>query len=226
MEIIIRNSRSKKKIDIEPSIVSIDSIYYLDIANNIVNDYNAIYVKENLFFINDTVKNELDVFNLIDEGMISKIFKIFDIDDEFLSRDIKSLSYSEKVILNIIRSLKDSKYIIFDSVINKLDYIYRKKFIKFFDFLKNNDYYVFLINDEIDFYYQNADYSLVWNSKKYIFDNTYDLYNDVGELIKNKMNVPTLPYITYQAKEKYNVKLFYSKDVRDIIKDIYKHVKH
>ena len=56
------------------------------------------------------------------------------------------------------------------------------------------------------------------------YDKTEEIYSDVPTLNKYGLDVPTLSYITYKAKEEKNVKLFYSRDVRDIIKDIYKHV--
>ena len=54
--------------------------------------------------------------------------------------------------------------------------------------------------------------------------NTKDILTDVEILINNNIDVPKLPLLTYLAKIKKNIKLFYHYDVRDIIKDIYKHV--
>ena len=48
------------------------------------------------------------------------------------------------------------------------------------------------------------------------------IYPDILE--SNGIKVPTLIEITDLAKKNKNIKLFYHTDVRDIIKDIYKHV--
>ena len=43
-------------------------------------------------------------------------------------------------------------------------------------------------------------------------------------LKKNRINITKIVEFTYLAKKKKNIKIDYHKDVRDIIKDIYKHV--
>ena len=41
---------------------------------------------------------------------------------------------------------------------------------------------------------------------------------------RNKIDIPEIIEFTYLAKKQKNVKIDYHKDIRDIIKDIYKHV--
>ena len=57
-----------------------------------------------------------------------------------------------------------------------------------------------------------------------IYNSTKSLLTNIELLKKHDIEIPELPLITYLAKEKKDVKLFYHDDVRDIIKDIYKHV--
>ena len=54
--------------------------------------------------------------------------------------------------------------------------------------------------------------------------NTKEMYQKVEWLNKNKFTVPEIVLFTHKAKKKKNVKIDYHQDIRDIIKDIYKHV--
>ena len=54
--------------------------------------------------------------------------------------------------------------------------------------------------------------------------NTFDILTNVNYLKKNKIDIPDIVEITYLALKNKKVKIDYHKDIRDIIKDIYKHV--
>ena len=43
-------------------------------------------------------------------------------------------------------------------------------------------------------------------------------------LKRNKFDIPDIVMFTYKAKKDKKVKIDYHQDIRDIIKDIYKHV--
>ena len=53
---------------------------------------------------------------------------------------------------------------------------------------------------------------------------TKDIFQRVDFLSRNKINIPEIVEFTYLAKKKKNVSIDYHSDIRDIIKDIYKHV--
>ena len=57
-----------------------------------------------------------------------------------------------------------------------------------------------------------------------IDDETTKVFQDIELLEDNTFEVPKILEITYLAKNKKGIKIDYHKDVRDIIKDIYKHV--
>ena len=60
------------------------------------------------------------------------------------------------------------------------------------------------------------------NDKTRQFMEEYD--KTLKDAQEKGIDVPELPLITYLAKKEKGVKLFYHDDVRDIIKDVYKHV--
>ena len=54
--------------------------------------------------------------------------------------------------------------------------------------------------------------------------NTNDFFKDIDYLKENKIDIPDSIEFIYLVEKKKEIKLTYYKDVRDILKDIYKHV--
>jgi len=228
MEVVLDNGFKKKEVEFKSgNIISIQSNDVKNIFENLCIDYNFSCIDiNNLFFIGNTVIDELDIYSSdFDSSLLYGILEVLEYDDIFLKKKINNLSYTEKLFVNIIRILLlGNKKIIFNNVFYLIDNYNQKKLIKLLNYLKDKDYYLIISNKDVNFLYKYADYSLIWNKKFFDFDTVDNIYNNVEPLIKNKFSVPILPLITYKAKVEKNVKLFYSKDVRDIIKDIYKHV--
>ena len=225
MEIILRYKTTKKIIEIDKSIISIQSLDEI-ILNNLIKDYNVITIdNKNLFFVGDTVLNEINLFNKYPElNIIYDAIRILDLPVDFLDKKTSLLTNTEKMYLNILRNIsKIEGMILFKNIFLGFDLNNQKKIIKLINYIKNN-YIVFITSDDVNVLYKIADYSIINSSKVIRYDKTDNIYTNVQELLKLNLEVPTLSYITYKAKEDKNVKLFYSKDVRDIIKDIYKHV--
>ncbi len=229
MEIRFRNHLNiEKTIDLkEESITSLQADKKEFILKNIVDDYGAMYINNNqTYFISNRVDEELALLKIDKSNIIfNEIFNILELTDGFFDKEIDVLSNTEKIYLNLLRNTnKESNIIIFDNLFNFLDYSNRKKIKKIIELLKDKKYIVIITSSDVDDLYKMADYSIIWFKGMFEYGNTDDIYNDVSSLIKNRIKVPTLPLITYKAFTEKKVKLFYSKDVRDIIKDIYKHV--
>ena len=62
------------------------------------------------------------------------------------------------------------------------------------------------------------------NKKILLSGKTEEVYLRVNFLTKNNFEIPDIIRFTYKAKKDKKAKIGYHKDVRDIIKDIYKHV--
>jgi len=72
--------------------------------------------------------------------------------------------------------------------------------------------------------YRYTNYLIIFRNNKIIEGSTTDLFKRVDYLKRNKIVIPKIVEFTYLAKKKKNIRLEYHKDIRDIIKDIYKHV--
>ena len=53
---------------------------------------------------------------------------------------------------------------------------------------------------------------------------TKEIYKNVKFLKDNNFDIPESVIFTYNANNKKSIKLDYLQDIRDIIKDIYKHI--
>ena len=113
--------------------------------------------------------------------------------------------------------------IVFKNIFLGLDLHNQKLFTKILTYLKDK-YIVFISSDDVNTLYKLCDLSIISSKKTIKYDDTDKIYTNVKDLIKMNLDIPDLSYITYKAKEEKNIKLYYRKDVRDTIKDIYKHV--
>lgn len=225
MEIKIRSGLKSKKIDIEKCILSIQDTED-DTVNNLKEDYDVVVV-DNLddYFIGKTVIDEITLYTKYPElTIVSDVMQLLGLSSDFYNKEVKDLSRTEKVLLNLLRNVaKIDEIILFSDVYLGLDQSFKKKLKSVLNYLKAN-HLVIICSSNVNDLYDLADYSIIANKTSLKYSATDDIYTDVNTLLKFKLEVPTLSYITYKAKEEKNIKLFYSKDVRDIIKDIYKHV--
>lgn len=225
MEIKIHSSYNSKSINVDKSIITIQSDNR-EIVDNLIKEYNAICINNrNTFFLGSTVLEEIGLFNSYPElSIVSDVIKLLDLPSNFLDKKVNKLSMTEKIYLNILRNIsKLEEIIIFDNIFIGLDLNNQKKIIKLINYLKNN-YIVFITSEDVNVLYKLGDFSIISSKRTIRFDTCEKIYTNVKDLIKLKLDVPVLSYITYKAKEEKNVTLFYRKDVRDTIKDIYKHV--
>ncbi len=226
MEIKFRTKQKSKIVDIDNSILSIQTSD-TSLVNNLIEDYDVVVIdNRNDYFISDTVLNEIASYNKYPElPLVYEVLKILDLDVSFMDKEIITLSRTERYFLNLLRNIsKLNKIIFFKDIFLGSDLSVQKRLLKVINYLKSKDYIVIISSSDVDVLYKNSDYSLISNKSNIKFDTTEEIYSDVKTLMKYKLDIPTLSYITYKAKEEKNIKLFYSKDVRDIIKDIYKHV--
>ena len=222
---LVYKSRTKKVELHEGEITSLDSKYTDEIIENLSDI--TIIDNETLYFIGTTVESEIGIYNngMEDYSITLDALKELGLKNNFLTRKIDTLSFTEKIYLNILRRLSGtSKRVLFKDMYRYLDYRNQKNFKNLLNYLKEKKYIIIITGSDVDIFYKVSDYSIIWDKGIFVYDTTDNVYTSEEVLTNKNINVPALPLITYKAKEEKNVKLFYSKDVRDIIKDIYKHV--
>ena len=142
------------------------------------------------------------------------------------NRNIITLSESEKKLIQIsLALLSNPSILVFEEPFMKLDLRNQKKIMLLLQKIKDkfNKTSIFITNDS-NTLYKYAEYIVIIKNNKVISEGTKEVLEDVESLIKNQIKVPEIVEFTYKAKNKYNVKIDYHNDIRDIIKDIYKHV--
>lgn len=222
---LVYKSRTKKVELHEGEITSLDSKYTDEIIENLSDI--TIIDNEALYFIGTTVESEIGIYNngMEDYSITLDALKELGLKNNFLTRKIDTLSFTEKIYLNILRRLSGtSKRVLFKDMYRYLDYRNQKNFKNLLNYLKEKKYIIIITGSDVDIFYKVSDYSIIWDKGIFVYDTTDNVYTSEEVLTNKNINVPSLPLITYKAKKEKNVKLFYSKDVRDIIKDIYKHV--
>lgn len=161
------------------------------------------------------------------EKKIRDSLKIVELDLNLLKRNIHSLSTSEKKLLQIaISLLSNPDLIILEEPFKSLDIKNEKKVMSLLQKIK--EFYhktIVFASDDTKKLYKYTEHLIVFKNSKIIVEgNTNEVFQRVDFLRRNKISIPQIVEFTYTAKKRKKVKLDYHKDIRDIIKDIYKHV--
>lgn len=157
---------------------------------------------------------------------INKLLNELELSPDILNRVFHSLSTSEKYLINILINLVyEPSIIIFEEVMEKLDYKNTKIVKRLISKLKELGKIVILTSSDSNILQQLTEEIIIFRENKVLCSGySDDIYSNIGLLLENNVQVPYLSLLTYKAKEKKDVNLFYRKDVRDTIKDIYKSV--
>ncbi len=226
----------------------------VDIINGDNNDYdgNVIFEKSlidnnfyknnptlvatidpNPFFYTNRVEDECK-FNLdfrkyrADDvkNKITSLLNLLGLDEEILKRDINTLSRSEKYLLAIVINLiYDPEIIIFRNIFDGLDHNSRKKLITLINNLREDKKIILITSRDTNILYELTDeVVLLSGNTVYKSGATDKLFTSIELIRENVIPMPNIIKVSYLARTDKKVKLSYHKDVRDIIKDIYKHV--
>ena len=179
--------------------------------------------------IYDYMNGEIEKRNLVLKDKAKKIIdslKIVGLNKIDITRCVITLSESEKKLLQIaISLLSNPNIIVFEEPFNKLDTKSQKRLIIFFQMIKEKyNKTIIFITSNSEILYKYADYVVIIKNNKVISNGKKEIFEDVDLLTTNGVSIPEIVEFTYKAKKKYNIKIDYHNDIRDIIKDIYKHV--
>ena len=172
------------------------------------------------------MKNKNLSFNDADKKILDSL-KIVGLSQEYLNREINTLSILELKLIQIaIELLSNPNVLILKEPFNGIDLKNEKKLMNLF--LKIKEQYqktiiIASINSNLLYKY-TTEMIYIKNGEVLLEGPTNETYLRVDFLKRNKINIPEIVEFTYLAKKNKKVKIDYHKDIRDIIKDIYKHV--
>ena len=161
----------------------------------------------------------------INKKMIQSV-EMVGLKKEVLDKEINTLTTGEKKLLQIAVSIIfNPDIIIFDEPFVELDRINTKKIINLIKTLKDKyNKTVIIASNNINLLYEITDNIIVLRKGHVLLNgNTTTIYQDPNMLKDKDVELPDLVRFTLLAKKK-KIKLSYHKDIRDLIKDVYKHV--
>lgn len=161
------------------------------------------------------------------EKKIEDAIKIVGLDSSILKRGFMEISTSEKRLLQLSKTLLiNSSFIILEDPFKNLDLPTKKRIIILLQKLvEKYQKMIIILTRNAEDLFQYTNHLIIYKNKKVIAEgDPLILYQQVEELQKHKIMIPEIMEFTYQVRKK-GIKIDYYKDIRDIIKDIYKHVK-
>ena len=159
---------------------------------------------------------------------IKDSLKIVGLSETYLDKKVSKLSKIEKQWVNFsIGLFSNPDVIILNRVFHSLDITNTKKIMRLLQQLVDqyNKVVVIYTNDAEVIYKFTSNTIVIKNENILVEDLTENIFQDnIDLLLKNNIQVPKTIEFSYLVNTKKNVKLGYFRDIRDLIKDIYKKV--
>ena len=213
---------------------------YID--NNKLNNKNISFYKNKISYhtnlnkmnINLSIKDYLlSIIIMNDIKLKDNIKKIKDsliisnLKDIDINTNINDLSTSEKTLLTLsINLIYNSDLLILDDIylgldlnnINKLNVLFNR-------LIDNYNKTIIIVSSDQNRLYKYTKYMYFINDNNIVLEGkTIDTYKKINVLNKYNFKVPDSVLFINKVHKKKNIDLDYLQDIRDIMKDIYKHI--
>lgn len=228
IEIIKPKKSYEGKIKVNNQMLDKDNIQHLNKKIGIVKkEFNYTHFNNTVY---DLMNHEIKRKNIKLKNREKKIndsLIIVGLDENYLNRYLNTLSTSElKIVQLAVALLSNPDILILDDIFKFLDKNWEKKIIILLQKMKEqyNKTIIIASEDSEEIYKYTTNLIVFKNDKIIATGSTYEVMQRVDFLKKNRISIPKIVEFTYLAKRKKNINIDYHKDVRDIIKDIYKHV--
>ena len=212
MAIVFQNSKINITID-SNTIIGVMGRYYEKFISALVSD-NVFYLDKRFSI------NSKRVSTLLNN---SEYLKEFSLDNSFLDKNINELSHSELKILKYLLMLNSNKTIIvIDEPFQDLDYSNKKKITLLLNKLIKQNKTIIISSIDSNIIYSLCKKVLFINSSDHYYGNI-DSFKDKKLLKKYQIEMPNIMKFIELAESK-KIKLKYSQDIRELIKDVYRNV--
>ena len=159
---------------------------------------------------------------------ISDSLRIVGLSDTYLDKKISRLSKVEQQWINFsIGLFSNPDIILLSHVFHSMDIKNTKKIMRLIQQLAEQYHKIVLIyTNNAEVIYKYTDYTIVISKEKVLVEDTTEniFQNNYEVLLENNIEIPKAIEFSHLVNSKKNIKLGYFKDVRDLIKDIYKKV--
>ena len=193
---------------------------------SIVNTYKPISIlKTVLEYMNFIITTENLKMKNPNKKIIDSL-KIVGLNEKYLFRELNTLSKSEKELIQIATALlSNPEMLVLTEQFSSLDLKNQKKIYMLLLRLKEQYHKtIIILSTDTNILYKYCTRAVIIKNDKVITGPIKDVYSKVETLRRSKIRVPDIVEFTYQARKQKKAKIDYHKDIRDIIKDIYKHI--
>ncbi len=185
-------------------------------------------------FFNSTVKKEIGFamtyfqykVKEIDKRVVDAL-KMVGLDESYLDRNPFYLSNGEKRKIAIASILVfNPQVIILDEPTVGLDYHGKKMLIKNIRMLRDKyNKTIIICTHDVDMLYPLVDNIIVLNKGQVLLEgNREEVFNQTSVLAANNIKIPRIVEFINKVNNKKGIKLPSRTDIKDLIKDIYRHV--
>ena len=216
MAIALQNNKYNLVID-SKMIIGVTGDYELFLSS-LTSD--LVYFLDKEYSVSN--KKVCSLLNNSDQKILDLI-KEYKLGEDFLNKRINELSHSEQKLFKYLLVISSNKKIIvIDEPFMDLDYYYKKKIILLLKGIVKDNKTVIIGSMN-----SNIIYSLC--SKVLLINKDSNYYGDISVLENKKIlkkyhvTIPNIIKFVDLANEK-DINLNYSKDIRDLIKDVYRNV--
>lgn len=215
------------KITLDDTVVDKDNLKWIHkevsiIKQNYQDQFFLDNIKEEFIFLMERLNYKpKDKNKKMEQALL-----LVGLDKSYLNKNIYNLSSGEKKLIQVAISLiHNPNIVIFDEPFVELDLVNQRKLLKLIKMLKEKyNKTVIISSNNSDLLYEITDDMIILkNGTVLLSDKTVKVYQNVKVLEENNIEIPNLVLFTKLAKDK-KVKLSYHRDIRDLIKDVYKHV--
>jgi len=198
----------------------------LEISKEIGYIYHKNYltktVSDEFYLVKKKIAN---VDNYI-EKIISSL-NMIGLSEDYLEREIVTLSKTEKILLEIaVNLITNPDVIILDNVLSNLDRKH-KLIIKqiLLELKKKYDKTIIIIDDNINILYEFCTYLIVFKDRDLLVnDKMSNVFLNTSYLIDNNIEIPEIIKFSLIA-DQYGKKIKFHNNVNDLIKDVYKNAR-
>ncbi len=218
----------KGQISINGEKITKDDIFMTQKRISVID--NNIYFPNYLKTVEDLLNERFIAFNLNVKDPQKKMedsLKIVGLNENYLERDLVTLSNSEKKLILIARGLlSNPDTILIEEPFMYLDLKQEKRLVMLLNKLKEQYNKTIVIKSEdIDSLYKYTNNIIIIKNMQVLLEgDTKEVLHRVDYLKRNGISIPNAVRFTYLANKDKDAKIDYHSDIRDIIKDIYKHV--
>ncbi len=157
---------------------------------------------------------------------IKEALKILDLDEKILNEKISNLTLNEQRKVSLASVLIfNPKILILDNITFLLTNKDKENIKKLIIMLKEKyNKTIILLTKDTDFAYLLADRVVIFNKGKKVIEGSTNLLEDESLLSMNNLEVPNIVKFINTSR-KHNIPLTYTKDILDLIKEVYRNAR-